>query len=127
MLKQLKEYKLTIGGTTLVGAAIYGIAEYGSGGDSGRVMVAAAIGGAMGAFIGSAFAIGIGYAHNVGARPYTPIFGSVGAAIPLVLELPSLVKGRRTTVNKELIRNVAVGGSLGSTLGLAIDYYQGQM
>ena len=127
MWKEVKEDKLTIGGTTLAGAAIYGIGEYGSGGDARQIMVATVIGGAMGALIGGAFAIGVSYARGVGATPYTPILGALGAAIPLAFEVPSLAKGNRSTINKELIRNVAVGGTLGSASGLAIDYYRGQM
>jgi hypothetical protein len=127
IMDSLKKHKLTVGATTLVGAALYGIAEYGSGGDSRSVSFAALVGGALGAMIGSAAIIGIGYSRGVGATPCTPIFAGLGLALPFVLELPSMAKGRRSTTNKELLSNSVIVGALGSSIGVSVDYYRGQM
>lgn len=128
MLEHIRNQKLSVGAASLVGAALYGIADYDKSDGFSRSMTGAVIiGGALGAALGSAVAMGIGMARGVGATPMSPIFASLGAATPLLIELPTLLGGGRNTTNEELIRNVFIGGLLGTTIGLAIDFYRGQM
>jgi hypothetical protein len=128
LIPHLKKQKLTIGAGAAACGALYGIAEYfTNGGDSKKAVVAIAIGGGLGALIGSAVTLGISYARGVGATPYTPIFAGLGASIILLKETHALMTGRRVTENKELIRNSLVAVTATTAVGLAIDYYRGQM
>ena len=128
MFEHIKNQKLMVGAVSLVSATMYGIADYDKSDGISRSMTGAVIiGGALGAALGAAVAMGIGMSRGVGATPMSPIFASLGASLPLLIELPALLGGSRKTTNEELIRNVFIGGLLGSTIGLAIDFYRGQM
>jgi hypothetical protein len=128
LIPHLKKQKLTIGAGAAACGALYGIAEYfTNGGDSKKAVVAIAIGGGLGALIGSAVTLGISYARGVGATPYTPIFAGLGASIILLKETHALMTGRRVTENKELIRNSLVAVAATTAGGVALDDYRGQM
>jgi len=126
-LDKLKPHTMSIGASTGVVASIFAIGEWGQSKDFTQTMVAAAIGGLAGAFIGSAIVLGVNYSRGVGATPMTPIFGSLGAGAPMVLDLVNRVQGKAGKTNRELIRIGAVGGTVGTLIGVAIDYYRGQL
>jgi hypothetical protein len=127
-LNHIKQYKTGVGVGGLVGAALLGFAEYQqSGGRVRDTAAAAAIGGALGVLIGSAVAIGVGYARGMGATPWTPIAASAGAGLAIIPDLPQIITGRTHSSPKDLLKRSILLGLTGAAIGLSIDVFRGQM
>lgn len=119
--------KIAIASSAGVGAAAFAIGRMGRNDGKEDIAIAMAIGAVIGGIVGAGAMYGIKVSRGVGAIPYTPIFASLGIAIPLAIESPSIMTGGTFSSNGRLIRNAAIGGAIGTAIGVAIDYYNGQL